>query len=266
MGVVDEAVIGERYRALAGEFDERRRRLWAAAEARAVGRGGIAAVTRATGIAENTIRRGLRELESGERLGLERVRRPGAGRRPLVDIDSTLVVDLALLVDEECRGDPESPLRWTAKSVRRLRDELRARGHEVSHETVAQLLRALGFSLQANRKMREGASHPDRDSSGTSTAPPKRRLTRISRWSLSTRKRRSWSAISRTADASGASRESLSWSAFTTSRTSSLARRSPTASTTSGQTRVGFRSGSIATRASSQSHRSKAGGSTSALT
>jgi hypothetical protein len=161
--VVDEAAIGERYRALAGEFDERRRRLWAAAEARSVGRGGVAAVARATGMAENTIRRGLRDLDSGERLGLERVRRPGAGRKRLVEVDPSVLVDLALLVDEECRGDPESPLRWTAKSVRRLRDELRARGHDVSHETVAQLLRALGFSLQANRKVREGASHPDRD-------------------------------------------------------------------------------------------------------
>ncbi len=161
--MVDEAAIGERYRALAGEFDERRRRLWAAAEARSVGRGGIAAVARATGMAENTIRRGLRDLESGERVGLERVRRRGAGRKRLVEVDPSLLVDLALLVDEECRGDPESPLRWTAKSVRRLRDELRARGHDVSHETIAQLLRALGFSLQANRKVREGAAHPDRD-------------------------------------------------------------------------------------------------------
>jgi hypothetical protein len=163
VGVVNEAAIGERYRALAGELDERRRRLWAAAEARAAGRGGIAAVARATGMAENTIRRGLRDLESGERVGLERVRRRGAGRKRLVEVDPSLLVDLALLVDEECRGDPESPLRWTAKSVRRLRDELRIRGHDVSHEVVAQLLRGLGFSLQANRKMREGASHPDRD-------------------------------------------------------------------------------------------------------
>jgi transposase len=161
--VIDEAAIGERYRALAGELDERRRRLWAAAEARAAGRGGIAAVARATGIAENTIRRGLRELASGERLELGRVRRSGAGRKPLVEVDPTLLPDLRQLLEAETRGDPESPLLWTAKSVRRLRDELRALGHQVSHETVARLLRALGYSLQANRKTREGSSHHDRD-------------------------------------------------------------------------------------------------------
>jgi len=161
--MIDETAIGERYRALAGELDERRRRLWAAAEARVAGRGGIAAAARATGMAENTIRRGVRELETGERLEAGRVRRPGAGRTPLTTVDPTLLADLERLVDAQSRGDPESPLQWTAKSVRRLRDELRARGHRVSHETVARLLRGLGYSLQANRKMREGTAHPDRD-------------------------------------------------------------------------------------------------------
>jgi transposase len=161
--MIDEAAIGERYRALAGELDERRRRLWAAAEARVAGRGGIAATARATGMAENTIRRGLRELEAGERLEAGRVRRPGGGRTALTTADPTLLENLERLVDADSRGDPESPLRWTAKSVRRLRDELRARGHRVSHETVARLLRGLGYSLQANRKTREGTSHPDRD-------------------------------------------------------------------------------------------------------
>jgi transposase len=161
--MIDEAAIGERYRALAGELDERRRRLWAAAEARVAGRGGIAAVVRATGIAENTIRRGLQELEAGERLEMGRVRRPGGGRKALTTVDATLLTELERLVDAESRGDPESPLRWTAKSVRRLRDELCERGHCVSHETVAQRLRDLGYSLQANRKTREGTSHPDRD-------------------------------------------------------------------------------------------------------
>lgn len=114
--MIDETAIGERYRALAGELDERRRRLWAAAAAGA------------TGMAENTIRRGLRELETGERLEPGRVRRPGAGRTPVTTADPTLRADLERLVDTQSRGDPESPLRWTAKSVRRLRDELRARG------------------------------------------------------------------------------------------------------------------------------------------
>jgi transposase len=161
--VIDEDAIGERYRALAGELDERRRRLWAAAEARSHGRGGIAAVARATGIAENTIRAGLRELESGESLEPGRVRRRGGGRKPLRESDPTLVSDLERLVDADSRGDPEQPLRWTAKSVRKLAAALRELGHPVSHETVARLLRSLGYSLQANAKVREGASHPDRD-------------------------------------------------------------------------------------------------------
>jgi transposase len=161
--VIDEEAIGERYRALAGELDERRRRLWAAAEARSAGYGGIAAVARATGIAENTIRFGLRELASGETLERGRVRRPGGGRKPLTETDPTLIADLERLVDGDCRGDPELPLRWTAKSVRRLAEGLRELGHRVSHETVARLLRSLGYSLQANAKVREGRQHPDRD-------------------------------------------------------------------------------------------------------
>jgi transposase len=161
--VIDEVAIGERFRALAGEFDERRRRLWAAAEARSAGRGGIAAVARATGIAEDTIRKGIRELDSGQTLEGGRVRRPGGGRKRLTDKDGTLLADLEGLVDDGARGDPELPLRWTSKSVRKLEDGLRELGHRVSYRTVARLLRALGYSLQANRKMREGADHPDRD-------------------------------------------------------------------------------------------------------
>jgi hypothetical protein len=91
------------------------------------------------------------------------VRRAGGGRRALIEVDPTLVDDLGALVGDEARGDPESPLRWTAKSVRTLAGALRERGHRVSHETVAKLLRSLGYSLQANRKMIEGASRPDRD-------------------------------------------------------------------------------------------------------
>src|SRR5947209_20546727 len=132
--MIDEAAIGERYRALASELDERRRRLWAAAEARVAGRGGIAAVVRVTGMAENTIRRGIRELEAGERLEVGQVRRPGAGRKALTTVDPTLLADLERLVDADSRGDSASPLRWTAKRVRRLRDELRIHGHQVSHQ------------------------------------------------------------------------------------------------------------------------------------
>ncbi|MBU2600548.1 MAG: ISAzo13 family transposase [Actinobacteria bacterium] len=158
-----EEAIGERYRALAGELDERRRRLWAAAEARSYGWGGIAAVARASGISETTVRAGLRELAAGETLAPGRVRRPGGGRKRLCDKDPTLVEDLERLVDADSRGDPELPLRWTAKSVRRLAQALCGLGHQISHETVAGLLRSLGYSLQGNRKTREGSEHPDRD-------------------------------------------------------------------------------------------------------
>ena len=161
--MVDEVAIGERFRALAPEFDERRRRLWAAAEARSCGRGGIAAVARATGISEGTIRSGLRDLEVGERLEPGRVRRRGGGRKRLAEKDPTLVGALERLVDADSRGDPEPPLRWTAKSVRKLAEALRGLGHRVSFRTVARLLRELGYSLQANAKTREGSSHPDRD-------------------------------------------------------------------------------------------------------
>jgi transposase len=161
--VIDEAAIGERFRALAGEFNERQRRLWAAAEARSCGRGGIEATARATGIHQDTIRKGIRELESGERLPAGRVRRAGGGRKALTETDPTLLSDLKGLVEADTRGDPESPLLWTAKGVRQLAAALRDRGHKVHFATVAKLLRGLGYSLQANRKTKEGASHVDRD-------------------------------------------------------------------------------------------------------
>ena len=161
--MIDECAIGDRYRALAGELDERRRRLWAGAEALSHGRGGQAAVVRATGMSATTVAKGMREIESGETLGAGRVRRAGGGRRALSETDPTLVADLEALVADEARGDPESPLRWTAKSVRTLAAVLREQGHPVSHETVAKLLRRSGYSLQSNRKTKEGASHPDRD-------------------------------------------------------------------------------------------------------
>src|SRR6266511_2976802 len=148
---------------MAGSLDERQRRLWAAAEARSHGRGGIAAVARASGISENTIRRGLRELDAPEELPAGRVRRAGAGPKRRSESDPTLVSDLERLLDGETRGDPMRPLLWTSKSVRKLASELRGLGHEVSYRTVARLLHALGYSLQANRKTLEGRQHPDRD-------------------------------------------------------------------------------------------------------
>lgn len=161
--MIDEAVISEKYRLLVGGLDERGMRLWAAAESLALGRGGTTAVARATGIAETTIRRGRAQLASGESPGPGRVRRPGAGRKPLTETDQTLIEDLERLVDDSTRGDPEAPLRWTARSLRNLAQELRGQGHRISAASVAPLLRALGYSLQANAKTREGTNHPDRD-------------------------------------------------------------------------------------------------------
>jgi hypothetical protein len=161
--VADEAAIGAKFRALAGELNERQRRLWAASEARAAGRGGIAGTARATGLAVDTIRRGIGELERGESIGAGRVRKPGGGRKSLSEIDPKLLVDLERLVDEDRRGDPESLLLWTSKSVRHLAGGLRELGHQVQYVTVAKLLRSLGYSLQANVKTREGRQHPDRD-------------------------------------------------------------------------------------------------------
>src|SRR5882762_1685402 len=159
--VIDVEPIRERFLTVAPFLDERGRRLVAAAEAFAVGYGGIAAVAMATGMAPSTIGRGLRELAQDE--PSERIRRPGAGRKPTICKDPTLLPDLEALVEPTTRGDPQSPLRWTCKSVRRLAQALQAQGHEVSRTLVAHLLNEAGYSLQGNRKTTEGDSHPDRD-------------------------------------------------------------------------------------------------------
>lgn len=157
------AAIREKYLALRDALDERARRLWAATEARAAGRGGFTAVLQATGMSSRTLARGMRELDSGEKLPPTRVRRPGGGRKAAKILDPSLVVALEELVEPVTRGDPESPLRWTSKSLRRLSEELRAQGYQASHTLVGQLLREAGYSLQANRKTREGTNHPDRN-------------------------------------------------------------------------------------------------------
>jgi len=162
--VADEAAIRQRYQVLADVADERVRRLMVAAEALAIGRGGQLAVARATGVSRTMIQRGIREVLQPELQAPKgRVRRPGGGRKAMAVIDPTLRDDLERLVEPTSRGDPESPLRWTCKSVRKLAAELTAQGHQTSHRMVAALLHDLGYSLQANQKTLEGSDHPDRN-------------------------------------------------------------------------------------------------------
>ena len=158
-----EQEIRAKYRALARVMDERQRRLWAGTEARVLGRGGIAVVARATGLARNTIVRGLAELTQRKPLSPDRVRRPGGGRKRMTLLTPGLTAALEELVEPMTRGDPESPLRWTSKSTRQLADELNGQGYNISHTLVAGLLHDLEYSLQANRKTLEGTSHPDRN-------------------------------------------------------------------------------------------------------
>jgi transposase len=159
----DEETIRRQFELLAPHVDERARRLMAAAEAQAIGFGGVSLVARATGMSRETIRRGIEELKSPAGSHAGGVRRPGGGRKKTVDCDPTLKQDLEKLVNPAERGDPESALRWTSKSVRRLAEELKRMGHQTSHRMVAEILHDLGYSLQANRKTLEGSSHPDRD-------------------------------------------------------------------------------------------------------
>ena len=157
--MIDETAIAARYLAVSPLLDERTRRLMAGTEALAIGRGGVAAVSRATGLARTTVARGVDDVREGERLDRGRVRRAGAGRPPIEQRDPTLRADLEALIEPTTRGDPESPLRWTTRSVRNLAAELRRQGHAVSHQTISELLHDLGYSLQSNRKVLEGTSH-----------------------------------------------------------------------------------------------------------
>jgi Rhodopirellula transposase DDE domain len=161
-------IVRRKYLSLDPLLDEHLRRLWAAAEAREIGWGGVTVVALATGLSQTTIAVGLRELQSGVAVsGTERVRhrvrRLGGGRKTLAEHDPLLLKDLEALVDPVTRGDPQSPLRWTCKSTRKLAEGLQQQGHRVGYRTVASLLGELGYNLQSNRKEREGASHPDRN-------------------------------------------------------------------------------------------------------
>ena len=156
-----EEVISKKYNLLKPFLDEKSKRLFAAAEALSFGN--ISLVSRAMDISEETIKKGCNELESGEILSDDKIRAPGGGRKKSVEKDPALLSDLETLIEPTSRGDPESPLRWTSKSTRKLAEELIKMGHKVSHSRVADMLRMLGYSLQANKKTIEGTSHPDRD-------------------------------------------------------------------------------------------------------
>lgn len=166
--------IRAKFQGLSGERDERARRRWAAVEAVSLGWGGIAAVSQATGLARSTIERGIRELESQTTIPLGRQRRPGAGRRRVEEVDAELQAALERLVEPASRGDPQSPLRWTCKSTTQLARTLTHQGSSVSARTVGRLLKAAGYSLQSNRKTKEGGGHPDVPShqSGTDLGYP----------------------------------------------------------------------------------------------
>jgi len=166
---MDKTVIQSKWNVLSPVLDERTRRLWAATEAEALGRGGITLVAEATGLSRMTIRAGIKEAHPAESNGAAkpmtagRLRAEGGGRKSLETSDSTLAKDLEFLVDPVTRGNPMSPLRWTSKSTGHLAEALRQRGHQVSWKTVARMLAARGYSLQANRKTKEDEIHQDRD-------------------------------------------------------------------------------------------------------
>jgi len=161
--VKTEQIIRQKFLLMKPTLNEQSRRRWVATEAKAVGRGGISLVARATGISRNTIAKGLRELKKKPSVNEKRLRKEGGGRKQSTIKDKTLARDLERLVEPTSRGDPESPLRYTIKSTRVLEKELKHQGHRVSYPTIATLLHQKGYSLQANKKTLEGTSHPDRN-------------------------------------------------------------------------------------------------------
>jgi len=158
--------IAKRYEKLSPVLDERMQRIWAGVESYVFGFGGIAAVSKATGLSRNTISRGEKEIETLEQIektGFKGIRQSGGGRKKAVDIDPKIKEDLSRLIEPVTRGDPESPLKWTCKSLRKLSSEMKKMEHNISHRIVGELLHEMGYSLQANRKILEGSSHPDRN-------------------------------------------------------------------------------------------------------
>jgi transposase len=157
----------ERFKLFSPFLNERQRRLLAGIEAQILGYGGVSRVAKVTGLSRNTVAAGALEFRKAKVNGIapvkDRIRKPGGGRKRTIQKDPALKANLEQLIEPITRGDPESALLWTCKSVRRLADELKKMGHETSHRMVAELLGQMGYSLQANRKTKEGGSHPDRD-------------------------------------------------------------------------------------------------------
>lgn len=155
--------IKEKFSLASPHLNERTRRIWAAIEAKALGHGGITILSAATNLSRSTIHIGLHELESKRKSDVEKIRKPGGGRKQIIEKDKTLLGDLEAILEPATRGDPESVLRWTCKSTKQLANELNKKGYRVSDRKICDLLSDLGYSLQANRKTNEGKSHPDRD-------------------------------------------------------------------------------------------------------
>ena len=162
---MDTEMIKQRYVLISPFLDERQRRMYLAAEAKVIGYGGVSTVSRMTGVSRSAISAGYEDYDQAKEKGSSpgRIRKEGGGRKRTVATDVTLKTDLEKLIEPVTRGDPESPLRWTCKSVRNLSDELNRMGHKTSHRMVAELLHEMDYSLQANRKTLEGESHPDRN-------------------------------------------------------------------------------------------------------
>jgi len=155
--------VKQRYDLMAAHLSEKDKRLWAASEANTIGRGGDTIVSQATGISRVTIGKGKKELTGKTDGTKKRIRKTGGGRKRLMDKNPALIKDLDMLIDPLTRGDPESPLRWTCKSTYKLSEALRKKGHKVSQKTVYLILQEMGYSMQANRKIKEGKQNPDRD-------------------------------------------------------------------------------------------------------
>jgi Rhodopirellula transposase DDE domain len=238
--MIDEDPLRDRQSTLLPHLDERQRRLFASSEAKAAGHGGIAAVSRVTGIARSTIGRGLKDIADPASLPGSRVRRPGGGRKSRVEENPQLLPALLGLVEPDERGDPMSPLRWTCKSTRRLAAALGDLGHVVSHTVVAELLKAEKFSLRGNRKTLEGADHPDRDAQfQTVNAATKLAFAEQQPVISVDTKKRNWSATSRTPAGNGAPQVIPRTCGCTTSSSRNSAAPSPMAFMTSPPTPVG---------------------------